>query len=1212
MSYSTHTFGPTCHLGRVVTFSGSKGDDDMPDLKAQFFYSSPLDIDDPLSAVPAPSGSESKPAKHPPRPFSACDTNALEEAWLGLASEKDRKHHHRGKVSKPLTKAQAERRASIVSTLATKHNKKHALEEGAKAPKTPTMYTPTNSPLDPSTSLPAAASVTTAEKHSKRHARAEGAKGGKVTSLLTSSTTSTSAPEGSGATASSKKITCKCKGSHEWCRNSPGKCGCSSCPKASSAAKASSESKLEGDSGAASSNTAKKLEADCDTRQKEEARGNPYNPHCKYPHHVPLDSTALICCSELEKDVRTEHRAGFTGILKRPEGKAVQEQLMRDVMTEAKERKAEKRHGIVTEVRNISESHEFRYTQGDAADEKDLKKASRYSKNHSSSYTLRMENVVQGHNSMECKAYEKHEYSKGHKDFEKHQRPNHNAHSSESQAADYATMDKHKSSGKHQMLSPSAQASETHAANATTGNAAIQGGEAGTTGFPFLRAPSRGGSPQPQSPSPPAHETENQGSVDGHSGNYPGGSHRGHDRDPSESLHVFGCKAHKSTKEHADVPVGISRLHLVKLPDLQMNPIYWSPVHDIACVTRGTWFYNDTMYPVEPAVANQLEIIYRELQPWSQTWNDELNSAIEVGAAGEEKIAHRLWPKEDQKVDGLHSIAESILSTDPYCAARCFHGEAAAVGTVDPSRPGEKTLDTQTIVKHYPNSHVIYKDSRNAFILRPSLQPSAYYGRKPLAKIKKGTTVGIHVVRGFDWKTWDKLHPSKKTIVTVKPEENAPITDNVDDGKIVTCAACRLPENRPKVTDLVLVIHGIGQKLSERLESFHFTHAINALRRSVNVELGDEKVQNVLRKDFGGVMVLPINWRSNLSFEEGGPMKAGDKDNDLAPPDFSLKDITPDTIPAVRNLISDVMLDIPFYMSHHRPKMIQALISEANRVYRLWCKNNPEFHKEGRVHIIAHSLGSAMALEVLSKQPTSVPCIDLHSKKVNTKHCDFNTKNLFFLGSPAGIFLMLENGMLIPRKGRNKPDAEHDGDIGKGITADAGTFGCLAVDNIYNIMHYNDPIAYRLNATVDSLYAASLKNAQVPSATTGFFESIGNVARSMIPGVSSPADLAVGQVAKPAGVARLPSQLEMEVHDFTREEIAEKKFYLLNDNGQVDWFLSSGGGPLEIQYLNMLGAHSCYWKRQDFVRMMVTEVGRKPGKSNVLPNLKAVKTGHKE
>ena len=202
--------------------------------------------------------------------------------------------------------------------------------------------------------------------------------------------------------------------------------------------------------------------------------------------------------------------------------------------------------------------------------------------------------------------------------------------------------------------------------------------------------------------------------------------------------------------------------------------------------------------------------------------------------------------------------------------------------------------------------------------------------------------------------------------------------------------------------------------------------------------------------------------------------------------------------------------------------------------------------------------------------------------------------------------------MLLPRRGQSKPGAEQGDGNDKAITGVAGEYGCLAVDNIYNVMSYNDPIAYCLNSTVDSQYAKSLKNAQVPSATTGFFESIGNAMRAMTPGASGPLDLAVGQVAKPPSVARLPSQLEMEVHDFTREEIAEKKFYLLNDNGQMDLFLNSGGGPLEIQYLNMLSAHSSYWIHPDFVRMLVIEVGRKAGKSYCLPNMRAVKATQKK
>ena len=87
----------------------------------------------------------------------------------------------------------------------------------------------------------------------------------------------------------------------------------------------------------------------------------------------------------------------------------------------------------------------------------------------------------------------------------------------------------------------------------------------------------------------------------------------------------------------------------------------------------------------------------------------------------------------------------------------------------------------------------------------------------------------------------------------------------------------------------------------------------------------------------------------------------------------------------------------------------------------------------------------------------------------------------------------------------------------------------------------------------------------------------------------------------------LPSNVELETHDFTREEIAEKRAYLLNDNGQIDYFMKYGGGPLEIQYLTMLGAHSSYWLSRDFTRMIVLEVGRKMGKEGTLFAMRAQK-----
>jgi hypothetical protein len=86
MAGPLHTYGPTCLLA----------DDDPdpstwyslpepPKVRAQFFYTSSLPIDDPLSALPPPSsGQNASNERAPPQPFSVKDNIALEEAWRHL------------------------------------------------------------------------------------------------------------------------------------------------------------------------------------------------------------------------------------------------------------------------------------------------------------------------------------------------------------------------------------------------------------------------------------------------------------------------------------------------------------------------------------------------------------------------------------------------------------------------------------------------------------------------------------------------------------------------------------------------------------------------------------------------------------------------------------------------------------------------------------------------------------------------------------------------------------------------------------------------------------------------------------------------------------------------------------------------------------------------------------------------------------------------
>lgn len=535
----------------------------------------------------------------------------------------------------------------------------------------------------------------------------------------------------------------------------------------------------------------------------------------------------------------------------------------------------------------------------------------------------------------------------------------------------------------------------------------------------------------------------------------------------------------------------------------------------------------------------------------------------------------------------------------------------------DSKAAGVATYGRDGTIRSYLHAGVIYANEKEAYLLRPSLQPSDYYGRRPLASyIRKGHSIGLRVVRGFDQEAWNKIHPPKKGVIDARVNEGVSTAQagaSVIQRQLAdpTLAAAE----RHQVTDLVLVIHGIGQKLSQRVESYHFTYAINTFRREVNVELGTPEVKAGFRSDMGGVMVLPVsiitrmlkltvadteqvNWRLTLSFEDGGYRDDAD---DPTLNSFSLKDITPDGIPSVRSVFSDVLFDIPYYLSkEHSPKMTAAIIKEANRIYRLWCRNNPGFSEYGRVHLIAHSLGSVMAIDILSNQPTHVPS-DLKApstpkEELPVDHFIFDTTSLFCIGSISGFFLLLKQSSLLPRYDRNKPGA--DSNNSPGVAGERGTFGCIAVDNIYNVINPYDPIAYHLNACVDATYAASLKPAFLPSVSSSWFSN---------PFRSSPATTTASSLIRKPTVPRLPSNVELETHDFTREEIAEKRMYLLNDNGQIDWLLKYGGGPLEIQYLTMLSAHSSYWTSRDFVRMICAEIARPPGKEGTLLSMKAQK-----
>lgn len=125
-----------------------------------------------------------------------------------------------------------------------------------------------------------------------------------------------------------------------------------------------------------------------------------------------------------------------------------------------------------------------------------------------------------------------------------------------------------------------------------------------------------------------------------------------------------------------------------------------------------------------------------------------------------------------------------------------------------------------------------------------------------------------------------------------------------------------------------------------------------------------------------------------------------------------------------------------------------------------------------------------------------------------------------------------------------------------------------------------------MNPTVDSKYSREHINAvQIPRTllhTSSALSNAAAVASSLLPS-SSPAPEKI--------------TIELETHDFRSEARAERIFGMLNDNGGLDFVLAPLGGWVDNEYVSMLSAHSGYWERKDFARVIIVETGREDDKT---------------
>lgn len=300
----------------------------------------------------------------------------------------------------------------------------------------------------------------------------------------------------------------------------------------------------------------------------------------------------------------------------------------------------------------------------------------------------------------------------------------------------------------------------------------------------------------------------------------------------------------------------------------------------------------------------------------------------------------------------------------------------------------------------------------------------------------------------------------------------------------------------------------------------------------------------------------------------------------------------------------------------YRSQIISNVSQELNRVYGIFKSRNPNF--KGTVSIYGHSLGSVIGYDISTRQektsrvediaqPTT-PGIDI-SDRLSTagsprrkasvpevfsptlpiEPLNFEIHNLFTVGSPLGMFLLLGGFTLRPPSSPSLPASSRP-----------------LVKSLYNIFHAYDPVAHRLEPLF-SPTMSTLKPFQVPYTKGGFTQTMMGVSQAssevlergkrVFSGLySSTANMMMGLARSGANVEEIEldvaggrkpsvtgttpnSKSVLQTEPNKNQQAAIERLMTLNPYGRLDFVLQET--ILENPYISSLGVHMSYWNDMD-------------------------------
>ncbi|KAK1973970.1 DDHD domain-containing protein [Colletotrichum cereale] len=627
------------------------------------------------------------------------------------------------------------------------------------------------------------------------------------------------------------------------------------------------------------------------------------------------------------------------------------------------------------------------------------------------------------------------------------------------------------------------------------------------------------------------------------------------------------------------VPVNEDYLFDVDIENRELAPVYWlGPVYE---VRRGTWFYEEgsSLRPCEENLASQLEEGYLKVKPWtypnprarsdSKSKDAKTKDLTPKASLENLKAAASTTPtttESSSKVPGpqnqhqpsshrlfgawMNSIAtyqdastawltsDSMLSWvtstmyERFSGGGFMSGVKLVRGYSDVAK-NKKDKQPSTPTDATPTSQLDGEQQR--LLKRRSAPPSStpFQSNDDLSRAEEDDNRDNSLQRQISSLIEGAERNQEEQEEEIRKREEKEIENDYNG---------QLGETQGRdIEHLVLVTHGVGQLLGIRMESINFVHDVNVLRKNIKSVYSSSADLRALNSELEDgqrncrVQVLPVCWRHLLDFpkrrEKKNEQDIGDAalDEDEYP---SLEDITIEGVAFARSLISDLALDVLLYQSAYREQISEIVLKESNRIYKLFLERNPEF--KGKVHIIGHSLGSAIMFDILCRQkekekskgpesprnplrfwPAQEKAQGSRDREANELRFEFDVEDFYCLGSPVGLFQMLKGRTISARHLPNARPSESplNSDLMddpfltptpstpthriSAITGLPYSVSSPKASQLFNIFHPSDPISYRLEPLI-SPAMSSLKPQVLPYTKRGIF---GNVAQQGLSGI---------------------------------------------------------------------------------------------------------------